>query len=265
MNSEYFYSPTPKLDLVKNWRNSLEYVQLCAHFRTVCDELIEIGVDFAAKCDIHSRFEETVVRTVCASDGGLHRGVYCPSPVYDIIVGNVTRGMIRNRISAKSKSHFLYGFNAKDQLVYVKHFWRGSVACIEYLLYQKDCIYGVSIDKNSDIQCVTKEHYQDGSLISYTHALIAPEGKQYSVIRMHAEQYEYGSGGLQTVQWYDYTPMMNSLNRKDYHFTNEDGYLTLFYETEIVGRHEFPSKQQAPKYSVRIKRESFFDPFKSCL
>ena len=263
MNSEYEQIIKQKIELIQRWKGSSAYRQLCLHFQTACDKLIQIGTEFLSQKDKQDALEKAVIRTIFSSDGGMHRGIYCPSPVYDIIVGNVRRGKRTKQSPANSKSYFQYGFDACNQLVWVRQFSGGRPVSTEYLLYHENDVYGVTIDNNFRLQCITEERYINNILSVYTNALIAPQNGQYVGIRMHTEQYEFDLDGLKTATWYNYSPIMNALSRKDYHFTCENGYLIRYSATERIGEQDYPSKQTAPEYSIKIKRESFFNPFTS--
>ena len=61
-----------------------------------CDRFQEVAHTYKKTCNtIYKDLLNDVVRTEYARGGEtIHRGYYCPSPVYDIIVGGASRGRL---------------------------------------------------------------------------------------------------------------------------------------------------------------------------
>ena len=64
---------------------------------------------------------ETCYREYSKGGESMHRGYYCPSPVYDLLVGNVNRGRLLKRRPAVSYD-YIYYLNEARQIIMVDAF-----------------------------------------------------------------------------------------------------------------------------------------------
>lgn len=80
--------------------------------REECERLKALAAPYADKKEELAReISDSIVREEQAVGGEtLHRGFYYPSPVYDIVVGNVHRGNVLKRVTSRSKVIWRYGF-----------------------------------------------------------------------------------------------------------------------------------------------------------
>ena len=126
--------------------------------------------------EMYRELSDTVVRREYARGGQmLHRGYYCPSPVYDLIVGGVKRGRLLKRLpSAKSTPDVTFGFNEKDQLVTVERSGGGK----EFIFYPEDGLE-LGIGFMSDRVCLVSEcRFAQGRLQTYSCCYLA-HGKDF--------------------------------------------------------------------------------------
>ena len=129
-----------RLSSMRLWRESKEYQSLCSKRRTECERLISIGKECLQSVrDHHAEILGSAVRFEYAAAGDIHRGFYCPSPVLDIVIGNVHRGRILKRVTARSKISHRFGFDAGNTLVYAETLDDGEVLSIEYLFIRDHC------------------------------------------------------------------------------------------------------------------------------
>ena len=106
-----------RLSLLNQWRNSPEYNEICNRQKNECKRLIHIAQQIYANIDeIKASIERLVVRTEVAVGGDIHRGVYCPSPIMDIVTGNISRGHIIKRITSASKISHQFQFDVNGSL-----------------------------------------------------------------------------------------------------------------------------------------------------
>ena len=121
--------------------------------------------------------QKNTVRTEWAVGSTLHRGFYCPSPVYDLLVGNVKRGVIRkNGIPVENRSH-VYGFDEAGRLLWCKSLYNAKAAYTEYLTYCDSRIFGVTVSEQGEVMSLTEEVYAEGRIVSYLYGLcLNPEG-----------------------------------------------------------------------------------------
>lgn len=199
-----------------------------------CDRLEAVAKDYQNQCGtIYGELLKDVVRTEYARGGQtIHRGYYCPSPVYDILVGGASRGrLLKDRKRVRKKPDYEYGFNARNELVVVQSdFYR------EIILREQDTERGLLFDQYS-IQAVTECQYADETIQSYIYALFL----ESQVIDYRKEQYTYGTEGLQFVDCYDFMPIRMHMPRKirEWVLDKTDEELPALYSHE---RMEFTHK-----------------------
>lgn len=174
--------------------------------------------------EMYRELSDTVVRREYARGGQLlHRGYYCPSPVFDLIVGGVKRGRLLKRLpSAKSTPDVTFGFNEKDQLVTVERSGGGK----EFIFYPEDGLE-LGIGFMSDRVCLVSEcRFAQGRLQTYSCCYLA-DGKDF-----HKEVFAYDEKGLRYLDWYafcEYDNNKTSYEHEKYQFEHdEDGTLSRY-------------------------------------
>lgn len=164
----------------------------------------------------------------------LHRGVYCPSPVLDILITNSKRGRILVKPSERSHITNRYVYDTEDRLLYIDSYIDDRMISSEYLLYQNNIVYGVTVGMNGRLMSVTEEEYAGGKLQSYIWAFYSGEELNLNCNQMDCEKYYYDDKGL--LDW-DYYQIYFSwekeapsgfIKHKRYRFTREEGYLKSF-------------------------------------
>ena len=200
--------------------------------------------------------ERLVVRKEFAIGGKtIHRGYYCPSPIYDIIVGGCARGRLAKR-PGQSEITYVYGMDAANNVVFADSFWGGK----EYIFHQGDTVLSIVFRENFlqlPVVQVSECSYQNGELRSYT--LFDADG--HNVTAFWREEYTYGKDGLlfADVQRYAIAPQISDdglMMRQRYHFEHdENGYLSSFLlETYSSKDLTVPSSMEGP-YQVKQKRK----------
>ncbi len=155
---------------------------------------------------IRSLAEAETLRTEYASGSDLHRGFYCPSPVFDFIVGNTHRGKLLKRLTSRSKLSHAYGFSCDGRLLWCKWLKNGAVTNTEYLLRDGEEILGIMHDSQGYLNTLTKEVYREGKLQSYACGSFSPiDCENQRLHLLFIEDYAYDSDGLQSCQQHDYT------------------------------------------------------------
>ncbi len=188
-----------------------EYQKICQHFILERDRLVKLAEHYLSQIDRYkSDFEAAIVRTEYASGCRyLHRGYYCPSLIQDIVVVNVKRGKLLKRFTARTKTCWEYGFNAKGQLIRSEHLVTKQIAgdeCLvvatrEFLFYEENRIYGITVHSNGTPESITEEIYQDGKCIRYTYCQCASFGGVVSCGDIRSEYYTYETEMMQ-AQWH---------------------------------------------------------------
>ena len=189
--------------LIEQWHTSEEYAQLCEHFAGECLRLSQVAQkltlhisEFKAFCE-----ENTARRELAVGARFVHRGVYCPSPVFDLLVGNAHRGKILKRPTVRSKPTHEYGFDAYGRLLWCNNPERQT---IEYLVYENDHIYGLILTRANQLCTLTEEVYENGKLVTYNIAQFHFDIRYCNHI--HTECYQHDSLGLCAAQVHQFMP-----------------------------------------------------------
>ena len=210
-----------------------------------CDRLQEVAHTYKKTCStIYKDLLNDVVRTEYARGGEtIHRGYYCPSPVYDIIVGGASRGrLLKDMKRIKKNPDYTFGFNANNELIVIQNsFYR------EYIVRDQHTELSIIFSKYC-IEAITECRYVDNQIQSYIYCLLL-EGK---VDEYRKEEYFYGDEGLQFVDWYHFMPMRIHIpkeitelvfdkgekmppiySHEKYEFTHKNGYLYQYREIPV--------------------------------
>lgn len=115
-------------------------------FKKEIQALISVKKEYENRLDQLRTSADKEVTKFEYSKGGevMHRGYYCPSPIFEYIYGNVKRGRLLKRKPDFGKFSYEYGFNKDGRLIRVKgvnefttpnsHFDE------EYLIYDQDIV-----------------------------------------------------------------------------------------------------------------------------
>ena len=184
---------------MEQMQQSPEYQASCQHFSLECMRLEAIARDlYVRKEKLQAQCDAATVRKEYASGSTLHRGFYCPSPTYDIIVGNTKRGKLLTRLTVISRPSHEYGFDANGRLLYCKRFYRGHPFYTEYLVYNESTVHGITVDRDGRISTITEETYARGKLQQFLHGLCLPTKDGFCCREIDCESYEYDSKGLRS-------------------------------------------------------------------
>ena len=205
-----------------------------------CDRLQEVAHTCQKTCNtIYKDLLNDVVRTEYARGGEtIHRGYYCPSPVYDIIVGRASRGrLLKDMKRIKKNPDYTFGFNANNELIVIQNsFYR------EFIVRDQHTELSIIFSKYS-IEAITECRYVGNQIQSYIYCLFL-EGK---VDEYRKEEYSYGDEGLQFVDWYSH---------EKYKFTHKDGYL---YQYKAIPVDDPLNTSIPPSLDIRPLLDLTFD------
>lgn len=187
-------------ELRERWEQlyqSPEYQASCQHFTAECARLEAIARNlYARREELQAHCDAATVHKEYASGSTLHRGFYCPSPTYDIIVGNTKRGKLSKRLPVISRHSHEYGFDANGKLLYCKWLFKGQLAYIEYLVYGDNTVHGITVDKDGRISTIAEETYTQEKLRQFLRCLCSPTIDGFCCLEIDCESYEYDSEGL---------------------------------------------------------------------
>lgn len=236
---------------IEAWHSSLEYSQYCNYYQNEINRLYNIGQKYCSHINLESLFRTQIVRIETSIDGGLHRGFYCPSKIIDLVTGNVKRGKISQRASLGGKSYFLYNFNQEGLLVLIENYSRGEKLYTEYLFYDGNYVYGITLGNEGDIKQISEEKYENKKIIHYKIAHFL-QGKG---LEISCEKYNYDKDGLYCCISHVYYPLPNVYYQTIRLFEREDGYLSG-YSTIDAPLNRYPEDEKPQHYKVSIKRQA---------
>lgn len=209
--------------------------------------------------------KRALAETYCTeyAKGGetLHRGYYCPSPVYDLIVGNANRGRLLKRRPVVNYD-YIYYLNKARQIIMVDGFttWengRKTLYTREFVIYQDDV--EISVEYKLDyflgyihMYSASLCDYEAEKLRAYRRLCMAAycrdDGSCYAErdsYTLYAEDYEYDDSGLMCkAVWGDKFVHKHKTRRGNFRpeiftrenpyrlFHNEDGFLYAYKPLE---------------------------------
>lgn len=227
------------------------YSALCKPYQEECGEFTEIyDAHIGRRAELQAELEGKIAREEKSIGGeSIYRGLYCPSPVRDIVVGNCKRG--KHCRPGNPKASYTYYFDREDRLIAVRK--DCSFDTMEYISYHGDRSVGIQFNGDHlEMVCVS-EYDAQGRIVSNKEVLFYPCSRE--VYQCEKELYTYADDTLIVEHSYltQGNPPNLSLNR--YVFAVEDGYLKSYvvevFDTKDV--RDEPLKGRA--FSVKLKRK----------
>lgn len=186
-------------------QNSPEFQANCQRFSQECARLEAVALELYLQIKaLQVRCRENTVRKEYASGSTLHRGFYCPSPTYDIIIGNTKRGKLLGHLTKASKPSHEYGFDADGRLLYCAWLRDGQPTQTEYLVYEGDRILGITLDHDGSLSCLTEETLHNGRITHYLQGLFLPMEQSFRCTEVSYEHYGYDTEGLASCDMHHY-------------------------------------------------------------
>lgn len=205
-----------------------------------------------------------LLRCEYAIRSGLHRGYYCPSPVFDLLVGNVKRG--RRRHTAKDSEWpnitHCYHFDDSGKMICSEQFLNRILLCTEHLIYSGNTVHGIGIDPRGKLLSVSEEQYIGGKIQSYFYSSFAVMDGVPTCYDTRCETYHYDSAGLCSVDVECFHPQSHIYRCDELVFTRCNGYLSSYQRRNNAAGL---AVQCNLTYTPRIKRkaDASFAPFRT--
>lgn len=114
--------------------------------------------------EAYNRGERTVY---CRGGIGIHRGFYCPSPIDDIITGNVGRGTLCNKLPTKYAPDYAYRIDATGQLCTVCQYGIYKEYIVRDNEFELGLLYRVDEMRPESVDTITLSSYQDNRIQLY--------------------------------------------------------------------------------------------------
>jgi hypothetical protein len=184
---------------------------------------------FEIQEDFHALIEaakSSAVKILYGKGGSMSRGYLNPSPVYELIVGNVKRGRLLRHSPKNLAGSYEYYFNQDNRLVYVKEYTDlpGRID-EELLVYRNNDLFSIYFDNPSkkgyvsSVFAVTCCSVDDlGHLVQYDYLNLVPwfrfQDKSIFLVQeaigftgdIRTECYYYKEGKLSDIEIISYVP-----------------------------------------------------------
>lgn len=236
---------------LRQWRCSDAYHLLCQTLDQEADDILQYGLAY-----LDSFHEEQVIRKEFGSQSDLHRGFYCPSPVYDIFVGNVKRGKLLKNLTKRSANYYVYGFDESDKIIRVEQYRNCKLAVVEHICYIGPDIYGITLDQWGYLYQVTREEYQNNKLVTYSKVLFMHHRGIYDSIKLCRERYIYDEKGLHQCCFTQYMPAAELCDQTLYNFQRKDGKLVSYIASDVIGSEPYEKLSTSLPYCIFIDRNA---------
>lgn len=236
MDQNYENNIRNKIEQINKWRDSPKY-------EILCDNIIFRANDLIQKAEHHicSRvftLNERVARTEIGSKSDLPRGHYCPTLVYDTVVGNVHRGKLLKRLSSKSKNYYIYSFDSDDRLIKCEQFYNGRLAYTEHIFYDEESVFGISLDSMGGLHHISVETYNDNRIVCYEKIQVLPSSKGNRLTFIQQEEYIFKSTDLHICYFHEFYPQQHIYRKNRFTFDFENGSMKGYWSEEVIGEND---------------------------
>lgn len=225
--------------LMKNDDNAKEII------RGLCLEKISQLISYTKDCTIANQNDLLTCEYVCINSD-IFRGCFHPSPVIDLIVGNMKRGRKIKGDRDTDKLSYRYLFDANHRLLCVEDIYQGRVGYVEHLFYRDDVRIGITVIDNQKIRSISEECFQDGRIISFARVHCYDLDNEYVISRFEWEKYHYDHDGLAECELvFNFNPQYRIFAFEQYRFERQNGYLTAYITKKGGTRFQVTKKRSA--------------------
>lgn len=163
---------------------------------------------------------------VCINSN-MFRGYLHPSPVVDLIVGNISRGRLQKGDVYSEKLSYRYLFDDIDRLVRIENIHKGKVAYVEDLFYTSNSRIGIT-SNNGKVHSICEEIFESGHIVSVA-IMLYYEMDGGHICHLNWEEYAYDENGLHFCDFVaNFTPGSNPFTFSQYAFCVQDGLLKSY-------------------------------------
>lgn len=242
---------------LKMWRASEDYKKKYEQFYAKIKHIVSIYKERQDDiCRISDQLDSIISRTEIGSASDLHRGYYCPSLTFDIVVGNVKRGHLLKRLTSRSKKYYVYGFDNDDRMIWCKEFSNSTLVSVEYLIYEGHHRYGFKLSTGLPFFSIAQEEFQNGRITSYLYGHGYHTEEETVWVEWQQECYHYDEIGLAACEVFRVCPAIKDLTHDRLVFSRDNGYLRSYYRETLIGLDESVVVRKGPVYDVHRKREA---------
>lgn len=227
------------------------------HYQAECTRLFEIGLSYQLDpAHPECYYGDQIVFSQVAAGATIHRGVYCPSPIYDIIIGGTHRGKILQRPTKRSNITHQYYFDKDGKLHYIKRIYKGNHTGTEFLISKDGRTYGITQYLNGNLVAVCEEYRHEGKLKSYCYVEYMWIFQQACCFRFRLEEYGYDNEGLSVCDVHTFHPSLQLCEHERYQFERKDGYFSSYTVTKLVGGKKVDDYRDGHVFDIKVRRKA---------
>lgn len=253
----YNFTDIPIVSQLLSSEKSQEELDAIHHYQAECDRLFQIGSSYQLDpAHPEHDYGDQIAYSQVAADGTIHRGVYCPSPIYDIMIGRTHRGRILQKPTKRSNITHQYHFDRNGRLCCIKRLYKGKHVSTEFMLYRDEKTLGITLDLNGILVAVCEEYHHEGKLQHYCYAEYCQYNQQSCCFRFRLEEYGYDREGLCSCDVHTFNPILQRYEHELYQFERKEGYLSSYTVTKLVGNGKAENTWDGHVFDIKVKRKA---------
>ncbi len=208
------------------------------YFQAVIDELYNLAQKYKNYNLFSNQFSNLTVEVKYASGSkSLHRGFFCPSPTFDLVVGGCKRGRIIKKPAKASSEYYQYYFDHNQQLLCINQFIKASNLSpytTEFIIRQDNIEYGITYHNASkDISYLTKCDYENNKIRNYA-TVCYFDGISKDMMSLQFEEYEYTNDVLSKVVMYPgIIPKDNLYNNTEFELLYDNNHIVEYIASSV--------------------------------
>lgn len=158
----------------------------------------------------------------------MHRGYYCPSPIFEQVVTNARRGKLLKRPTKRSNITNRYCFGEDHKLYFVEYLLNQTVQSREYIMQMDNVRYGFVFNAKDVLGGISVETYCQNKLQSYMWVMChnaSSTGQNWQTNYVRYETYEYDGQELICANFHHV-----ALIEDEYHQPSDATHLVDLYQ-----------------------------------
>lgn len=198
-----------------------------SYFSSILDEFKEmVSVYETTLPEFIGRTRENTVRVTYSQAGDcVHRGIMCPSPVLNLMVG-CNRGVVIDSPEFATENYFKFNFDAEDNLIAVSHFdikaSRDVPDEVEFIYRRRNIEYGITFHMGwREITRLSKVVLRDDGDPEF-YAASDYDSSEPDLMFLHYEEYKYMDDvPVRADVYFGVSPELDMYEHHTFHVTME--------------------------------------------
>lgn len=207
------------------------------HIMDICSDLFQEGIAKYIEFVKNGQFDEYQKiepsrEEKAVNSRYLHRGYYCPSPLFEVLVTNTRRGKILARQTKNSKITHRYLYDSDDNLYLVENYYNGQCTMCEFILIEENKRYGFTFYNNGELCSISIEMFSNEKLQSYIW-ISCSKGYQTDEFLANFAYYETFAYDGEVMSEWDFISVVFRRNKDSLGSVNHRKYRPLYENGQI--------------------------------